>query len=133
MEELEDTRREQGAPSYGDAGGQRERRPDSPRGDTLSSMADRSAKGGGWIGLARVFLWIWFAFLCLTGLVAFVVGLATFEILQGLAALLVCAMTAFLSVTGGMVALDAAQNISRCAANSERILELLKEERRTKP
>ena len=84
-------------------------------------------KGAGWIGLLRVILWIYFGLICLVGLVLFVgfsaVGGPGF--LAGLLALAGCVLLAFVSVAGGMVALDAAQNIRRTAINSARILEML--------
>ena len=91
-------------------------------------------KGGGWIAFLRVFLWIWFALLCLAGVAlcisAFYAASQTRRggeemILAGIGSLVGCVLMAFLSVAGGMVALDAAANIKRCASNSARILEEL--------
>ena len=96
-------------------------------------------KGGGWITFLRVFLWIWFALLCLAGVVLCVgsFGVASairysdramMMRLTGVGELLGCILLAFLSVAGGMVALDAAANIKRTATNSARILELLQKQ-----
>lgn len=95
-------------------------------------------KGSGWITFLRVFLWIWFGLLCLAGLVLCVSAFnqasnvrywsndaSTQLILAGLGSLVGCVLLAFLSVAGGMVALDAAANIKRCATNSARILDEL--------
>ena len=74
-----------------------------------------------------MFLWIWFCLLCLAGLVSFVgfAAMGGVGVLVGLGTLIGCVLLAFLSVAGGMIALDAAANISRCATNSARILDLL--------
>jgi uncharacterized membrane protein len=89
-------------------------------------------KGGGWIGFLRVFLWIWFAVICLFGLVVF-----SFAAVQGgtaaawgLLTLVVSVLIGFLSIAAGMVALDACANLSRCATNSARILDLLQEQKK---
>ena len=101
-------------PSYGYA-------PQTP------AAASQGGKGSGWIGLLRVFLWIWFGLLCLGGLVTFIALLSAGArgALLGFGALIGSVLVAFLSVAGGMVALDAAANISRCATNSARILDIL--------
>ena len=89
-------------------------------------------KGGGWIGFLRVFLWIWFGLICLAGLIGFFGSTAAGGkgALLGLLILAAAVLIAFLSVAGGMVALDAAANINRCATNSARILELLQQQQK---
>ena len=81
-----------------------------------------------------MFLWIWFGLLCLAGVALCISAFYTASqvrrggeeiILAGLGSLVGCVLVAFLSVAGGMVALDAAANIKRCATNSARILDLL--------
>ena len=85
--------------------------------------------------LLRVFLWCLFAVICLAGLVSG--GALCMEGIQyeelammfaGIGVMLGCVLLAFVSVAGGMVALDAAQNIRRCAINSANILELLNQQ-----
>lgn len=98
----------------------------------MPPVSGQSGKGGGWIGLLRTFLWIYFGLICLVGLILFIGFSQAGDggVLMGLLALAGCVLVAFISVAGGMVALDAAQNISRCATNSARILELLQHEKR---
>lgn len=99
---------------------------------TPSPAISQAGKGTGWIKFLRVFLWIWFALICLAGVIAFVRMISTgydeaawmgFLILAG------AVLLAFVSIAGGMVALDAAANISRCATNSARILDLLQQKK----
>ncbi len=84
----------------------------------------KGGKGGGWIGFLRVFLWIWFGLVCLFGVIV-CVGWIDINPVIGFLCFLGCVLVAFLSVAGGMVALDACVNIKRCATNSARILDLL--------
>lgn len=81
-------------------------------------------KGGGWIGLLRVVLWLEFAMFAIGGLFCFG-SLADREPLLGLLSLAGCVLVGLLVVGGGMVALDAAANIQRCATNSAHIIDLL--------
>lgn len=94
--------------------------------------AGKFGKGGGWIGFLRVFLWVWFGLICLAGLIGFFGSTAAggAGALLGLLFLAAAVLIAFLSVAGGMVALDAAANIHRCATNSARILELLQQQKK---
>ncbi len=57
--------------------------------------------------LLRVFLWLLFTAICMGGII------------------FVSVLLAFVAVASGMVALDAAQNIRRCAVNSATIPDLL--------
>ena len=113
-----------GQPQYGGQA-QYSYAPPPPQGPAY--VPGLEGKGAGWIGLLRVILWIYFGLVCVVGLVLFVgfsaVGGPGF--LAGLLALAGCVLLAFVSVAGGMVALDAAQNIRRTAINSARILEML--------
>ena len=81
-------------------------------------------KGGGWIGLLRVVLWLEFAMFVIVGLYGFST-MADYEPLMGLLTLAGSVLVGLLVVGGGMVALDAAANIQRCATNSARILDHL--------
>ena len=96
------------------------------------SQTGQTGRGGGWIMLLRVFLWLFFAVICLAGLITggalFMQALDYEEpalLFAGIGTFLGCVFLAFVSVAGGMVALDAAQNIRRCAINSANILDLL--------
>ena len=100
-----------------------------PAGNYAPVKAGQTGKGGGWIGFLRVFLWIFFGLLCLVGVIGFAGMAANGQGGPGMLILLGCILLAFLSVAGGMIALDAAKNISRCATNSARILELLQREK----
>ena len=81
-------------------------------------------KGGGWIGLLRVVLWLEFAVFAIFGLVGFG-SMADREPMLGLLTLAASVLVGLLVVGGGMVALDAAANIQRCATNSAQILDRL--------
>ncbi|MCI9671123.1 MAG: hypothetical protein HFF49_06150 [Lawsonibacter sp.] len=97
--------------------------------------AGQSGRGGGWIMLLRVFLWLLFTVICMVGIFSgglmIMTGLDIEEfapVLAGLGIILVSVLLAFVAVASGMVALDAAQNIRRCAINSANILALLNQQ-----
>lgn len=89
-----------------------------------SAPAGHSGKGGGWIALMRTFLWILFGLICFFGIVLFS-RVADENTLVGLLCLAGCVLLAFVTVAGGMIALDAAANIKRIADNSAKIFDLL--------
>lgn len=100
-----------------------------------STPAGRTGRGGGWIMLLRVFLWLLFSAICLVGVILcmqFFHEASRYNssecILAGLGCLIGCVFLAFVTVAGGMIALDAAQNIRRCAINSSNILNLLNQQ-----
>lgn len=85
--------------------------------------------------LLRVFLWLLFTVICMVGIFSgglmIMTGLDIEEfapVLAGLGIILVSVLLAFVAVASGMVALDAAQNIRRCAINSANILALLNQQ-----
>lgn len=83
-----------------------------------------TGRGGGWIMFLRILLWFVFSAVCLTG--AYLAAEAfRFDQMAALSILAVSVLLAFTLVAGGMVALDSAQNIRRCAINSANILDLL--------
>lgn len=96
----------------------------------ISAATSQAGRGSNWIGFLRIFLWIWFALICLSGVIAFFNLASNGSLLPGLLALIGAALLAFVSVAGGMIALDAASNIQRCATNSARILELMQREQK---
>ena len=97
--------------------------------------AGQSGRGGGWIMLLRVFLWLLFTAICMAGIIFGGLMIMTGPdaggfpvVLAGLGIILVSVLLAFVAVASGMVALDAAQNIRRCAINSANILDLLNQQ-----
>ena len=83
-------------------------------------------RGSGWIAFLRIFLWFWFTLVCVSGAFGgmYFVHMEEF----GLAALVLFGsiLLAFLSIAGGMVALDAACNLKACADYSAEIAALLR-------
>ena len=112
--------------------------PDSPTpypSKTDPQPAGQSGRGGGWIMLLRVFLWLLFTAICMVGIIfgglMIMMGpdAGGFPVVfAGLGIILVSVLLAFVAVASGMVALDAAQNIRRCAINSANILDLLNQQ-----
>lgn len=78
-------------------------------------------RGGGWITLLRVFLWIEFFSVVFVGAGLFAFFLDDDRVLVGILALVGAVIVAFLSVALGMVLLDAANNIKILADNSAAI------------
>ena len=121
----------QGQPNYqwqppagGYGGYQQPGGPSQPGGPVIRGQL---GKGAGWIGLLRTVLWIEFALFALGGLYSFTIladqrGAGP---VVGLLVLAACVLVGLLVVGGGMVALDAAANIQRCADNSAHILNLM--------
>ena len=91
-----------------------------------------TGRGAGWIMFLRVLLWIVFAAICLTGLY---LAMPIFNYggsdgaIAALGIIVGSVLLAFTVVAAGMVSLDAAQNIRRCAINSANILDLLNQRR----
>ncbi len=92
-----------------------------------------TGRGAGWIMFLRVLLWIVFGGICLLGL-ALAMPLFQYssygaDPMVGLGIIVGSVLIAFTVVAAGMVSLDAAQNIRRCAINSANVLDLLNQRR----
>ena len=108
-------------------------RPQRPgKDDVIVRMGD-TGRGAGWIMFLRVLLWIVFGGICLLGL-ALAMPLFQYssygaDPMVGLGIIVGSVLIAFTVVAAGMVSLDAAQNIRRCAINSANVLDLLNQRR----
>ena len=110
-------------PAGGYGGYQQPGGPSQPSGPVIRGQL---GKGAGWIGLLRTVLWIEFGLFVLGGLYSFsALSSQSNGTMIGLLVLASCVLVGLLVVGGGMVALDAAANIQRCADNSAHILNLL--------
>lgn len=83
-------------------------------------------KGGGWIMLVRVMLWIFFALFCLSSFVSALNYFSRDKIAIGFAVLIGGIFAAFLVIAMGMVTLDMAKNTQRIANNTAEIAKNLK-------
>lgn len=74
-----------------------------------------------WIRFGRIWLWLIFAIICLAGLISGFSVMAQESPIMGLLAIIASVFVAIVSVCFGMIFLDTAENIAKCADNSQRI------------
>ena len=89
-------------------------------------FSGKTGKGMGWIVFMRVILWVIFAGMIIAGIV---LGVECFDYDEeiGLLYILGGILSAFITVAGGMIALNNATNLRSIAMNTAKTVELLQE------
>ena len=91
----------------------------------------KTGKGMGWIAFMRTILWIMFAAIVISGLVL-ACNLGDHEPLMGVLCFFGSILMAFITVAGGMIALNNATNIRSIAINTSITVELLQKQENKK-
>ena len=81
----------------------------------------------GWTTPMKILLWIVFALFCIAGLMTFIRAADADEAGIGFVMFLISVIVGYFMVAGGMIMLNAAEDLRVCAKNTEKLVDLIQD------